>query len=665
MEVRVAKSAGFCYGVANAVNTVYKNLDTAKICTLGQVVHNKKVTSDIERRGARAVERVDEIRPDETAVIRAHGVAPEVYREFEARGVAYIDCTCRDVRKIHNIVAENSAAGRFIIIAGDAAHPEIIGIAGFAGSKCRICENFEEIQNFVFEKNEKYAIVAQTTFLSDVYNDILCYISKLNVDINIYDTICKATANRQREAAQLAAWASKMIVIGDKNSSNSTKLYSICKNICQYAIFIETINDLQLNIFNADDKIGITAGASTSPDILKEALFFMSELENAKNNQSFEEMLDESFVTLHTGDVVKGTVIQVANGEVSVNLGYKSDGIIPRHDVTDDPTAVIEDLLKPGDVVEVYVVRVNDGEGNVQLSKKKIDAQKNYVEIEQAFADKTPMQGKIIDLVKGGLIALINGVRVFVPSSQISNRYVEDLTVFKGKELDFNILEYDRAKRRIVAGRKELATLEQTRNKERVFSSLEIGSRVTGVVSRIVDFGAFVDLGGIDGLIHISELSWGRVKKVKDVLAVGDTVTVNVLELDKEKGKISLSLKDISNDPWTSVPGKFTVGDIVEGKVVRMVPFGAFVELADGIDALIHISQIANRHIAKPDDVLKIGEVVKVKITEIDLANKKISLSKKEADGLGEATPEAETAADTDMPEEVASDEAAPAGDAE
>ena len=360
----------------------------------------------------------------------------------------------------------------------------------------------------------------------------------------------------------------------------------------------------------------------------------MSEIDNNVNDRTFEEMLDESFVTLHTGDVVKGTVIQIAGGEVSVNLGYKSDGVISRTEFSDDPNITPESVLKIGDEIEVFVVRVNDGEGNVLLSKKRLEVQKGYMEIEESFNNKTTVKGRVSEIVKGGLISLVKGVRVFVPSSQISSRFVENLEQFKGKEFDFQILEFDRSKRRVVGGRRELAMKEERAEKEKLFGGLEEGQRIDGTVSRIVDFGAFVDIGGADGLIHISEMSWGRVKKVTDVLKEGDSVTVVVLKVDKEKEKISLSLKDVNENPWSNVEEKYPIGAIVEGKVVRMVTFGAFVELEAGIDGLVHISQISQKHVVKPDDELAIGESISVRIVEVDKENKKISLSKKEADAI-------------------------------
>ncbi len=632
MEIILAKSAGFCFGVKRAVDCVYNNINHGKIYTYGPIIHNKHVISNLEKQGVKIIENFDDI-SNETVVIRSHGVPFSVYRELKDRDINYIDCTCPFVKKIHNIVEKcYRNEKRKIIIVGNKNHPEIIGINGWSDNTSIIVNSLEEAENVVIDENEKYALVVQTTYQSDIFKKISEVFEKYD-NLIIYNTICSATDDRQKEAACIAKRADKMIVIGDKSSSNTQKLFEICKKYCKNTFLCESIHNLQLNIFKKNDKIGLTAGASTPPDVIKEALYIMNEIES---KQSFEEMLNESLITLHTGDVVKGTVISVSNGEVSVNLGYKSDGIIPKNEFSNDPDVDPADVVKPGDEIEVFVVRVNDGDGNVLVSKKKLDANKGYEEIENAFNNKTTVKGKVVDVIKGGLIAVVNGMRVFVPSSQISNRFVEDLNEFKNKEFDFNILELDKAKRRIVAGRKELVQKEINEKRSKVFASVKAGDRIEGTVSRIVDFGAFVDIGGVDGLIHISEMSWGRVKKVSDVLAEGDKVVVTVLDVNTEKGKISLSLKDINNDPWKSAAEKYAVGNIVEGKVVRMVPFGAFVELEEGVDGLVHISQISQKHIAKPDDVLEKGQVIKAKVTDLDAENKKISLSIKEAEGKSE-----------------------------
>jgi 4-hydroxy-3-methylbut-2-enyl diphosphate reductase len=367
----------------------------------------------------------------------------------------------------------------------------------------------------------------------------------------------------------------------------------------------------------------------------------MSELlnpntENIEEAQSFKEMLDESLMTLKNGAVVKGTIVRVTNTEVIVDLGYKSDGIIIKTEFTDDSSAVLTEIAKPSGIVEVFVVRVNDGDGNVLVSKSKVDSQQNFKKIEEAFNEKTTLPGKITEVVKGGLSANILGARAFVPASQISARFEQDLEVFKGKEFNFNIIEFDRSKRpmRLVAGRNDLAVKEAEDAKKEIFGKIEVGSTVEGIVSRLVDFGAFVDFGGVDGLIHVSEVSWKRVRRPSDVLSIGDKVNATVVQIDPEKGKISLTLKDIKSDPWAGIAEKYPVGEIVEGTVARLAQFGAFVTLEEGIDGLVHISQIADRRINKPDEELTPGQSIQVKVMDIDLENRKISLSKREADAI-------------------------------
>lgn len=644
MEIVLAKSAGFCFGVKRAVDYAYSKAGQKNIYTYGPIIHNKTVTEDLDRKGVHITETFD-IEKDGELIIRSHGVPPQVYKTLEKEGIKYTDCTCPFVKKIHNIVQENYELGKNIIIVGNKDHPEIIGINGRSKNSAITINSVEEAENTNLDPNADYVLVVQTTFQISVFNDIISILNAKNKNIKVYNTICSATNDRQKEAVEIAKSVDKMVVLGDKKSSNTKKLYEISKKYCKNVFLCETICDLELKYLSINDRIGVTAGASTPPEIIKEAVKAMSEMEN----KSFEEMIDSSLVSLHTGDIVKGTVISVSDaGEVSVNLGYKSDGIIPRSEFSNDDSVNPAEVVKAGDEIEVFVVRVNDGDGNVQLSKKRVDADKNIVAIEEAFNNNEVVEGKVVEVVKGGLIALVNGVRAFVPSSQISNRYVDDLTQFVGQTLNFTILEFDRSKRRIVAGRKALVQKEIEEKRAKVFASIKPTDRIDGTVSRIVDFGAFVDLGGVDGLIHISEMSWGRVKKVSDVLKVGDNVKVTVLDVNPEKGKISLSLKDLNADPWKDAETKYAVGSVVTGKVVRMVSFGAFVELEEGVDGLVHISQIAYKHVEKPEDELTIGQEITAKVTELDVENKKISLSIKEtlerpakAEKVAEAAEEA------------------------
>lgn len=650
-NIRVAESAGFCFGVKRAIEMAYEAIGVEpKLYSYGQLIHNKTVTDDLASKGLQIVENLDGL-TEGTLLIRSHGVGKALYDEAEAKGLKILDGTCPFVKKIHNIVHEKLAEGMGIIIVGDGTHPEVIGINGWCENAAVILEDEEAAKTKEIPEKEKYAVVVQTTFRQAKFDKILGILQDRGVNMEVHNTICSATEKRQTEAEELSKTVDKMIVIGGKNSSNTQKLVEICAKNCGNTVHIETICDLVLNNFGKDDKIGITAGASTPPAIIKEVVVTMSEaLENAVQNlggseeATFEQMLEESLVTLHTGDVVKGTVIQVVNEEVSVNLGFKSDGIIARGEFSSDPTVIPSKTVQPGDEIEVFVVRVNDGDGNVMLSRKRIEAQKGIEEIEAAYNDKAVVTGTVTNVVKGGLIAVVNGVNVFIPSSQVSNRFIEDLSVFNGQELEFNIIEVDRVKRRFIGGRKALVEQEIAAKRAALFETIQAGSRVNGTVSRLTDFGAFVDLGGVDGLIHISEMSWGRISNPKEVLKEGQEVEVFVLDVDKEKGKISLSLKDADKNPWKLAAEKYAVGSIVEGKVVRMVPFGAFVELEPGVDGLVHISQIANKHVVKPEDELKVGEIINVKVLEVNPEQKKISLSKRQADAPVEEAPAEEAA---------------------
>lgn len=650
-NIRVAESAGFCFGVKRAIEMAYEAIGVEpKLYSYGQLIHNRTVTDDLASKGLEIVENLDGL-TEGTLLIRSHGVGKALYDEAEAKGLKILDGTCPFVKKIHNIVHEKLPNGMGIIIVGDGTHSEVIGINGWCENAAVILEDEEAAKTKEIPEKDRYAVVVQTTFRQAKFDKILEILQDRGVNMEIHNTICSATEKRQTEAEELSKTVDKMIVIGGKNSSNTQKLVEICAKNCGNTVHIETICDLVLNNFGKDDKIGITAGASTPPAIIKEVVVTMSEaLENAVQNlggseeATFEQMLEESLVTLHTGDVVKGTVIQVVNEEVSVNLGFKSDGIIARGEFSSDPTVIPSKTVQPGDEIEVFVVRVNDGDGNVMLSRKRIEAQKGIEEIEAAYNEKAVVTGTVTSVVKGGLIAVVNGVNVFIPSSQVSNRFIEDLSVFNGQELEFNIIEVDRVKRRFIGGRKALVEQEIAAKRAALFETIQAGSRVNGTVSRLTDFGAFVDLGGVDGLIHISEMSWGRISNPKEVLKEGQEVEVFVLDVDKEKGKISLSLKDADKNPWKLAAEKYAVGSIVEGKVVRMVPFGAFVELEPGVDGLVHISQIANKHVVKPEDELKVGEVINVKVLEVNPEQKKISLSKRQADAPVEEAPAEEAA---------------------
>lgn len=650
-QIEVAASAGFCFGVTRAVNLAYEAIETKKpLYSYGQLIHNQTVTDDLAQKGLQIVEDLDGL-TEGTLLIRSHGVGAELYEKAQAQGLEILDGTCPFVKKIHDIVHEKKAAGHGIIIVGDGKHPEVVGINGWCENSAVILEDIEAAQTKEIPPMDCYTIVVQTTFRQEKFDKILEILQQRGIQMDVHNTICSATEKRQKEAETLSQKVDAMVVIGGKNSSNTQKLFEICKKNCRNTVHIETKYDLVLNNLKKGDRIGITAGASTPPVIIKEVVVTMSEaLENAVQNlegseeATFEQLLEGTLVTLHTGDVVKGIVISVSDTEeVSVNLHYKSDGIIARGEFSSDPAVVPSKTVQPGDEIEVFVIRVSDGDGNVMLSRKRIEAQKGMEEIEAAYNNKTVVTGQVTQVVKGGLIAVVNGVNVFIPSSQVSNRFIEDLSVFNGQEMEFNIIEMDRVKRRIIGGRKALVEQEIAAKRAALFETVQAGTKVVGTVSRLTDFGAFVDLGGVDGLIHISEMSWGRISNPKEVLKEGQSVEVFVLDVDKEKGKISLSLKDADKNPWKLAAEKYAVGSIVEGKVVRMVPFGAFVELEPGVDGLVHISQIANKHVVKPEDELKVGEMIQVKVLEVNCDQKKISLSKRQAEAPAEEAATEET----------------------
>ncbi len=633
MNIIVAKSAGFCYGVRKAVNEVYNQLNENQVVTLGSIIHNKIVTEDLSKKGANIIENLDDYEKG-TLIIRSHGVSKDIIDEIENRNIPYKDCTCRDVKKIHDLVKSKSQEGYDIIIIGNENHPEVQGIIGWSLTDVTVITDENDCKINKVDSEKKYFLVAQTTYNIQSFNKTVEKLKKYIKNIEINNTICPATTVRQKEAIEIAKEVDVMIVIGDKKSSNSNKLFELCKKNCEKSYFIESISDLQLKFISNSGNIGITAGASTPQAIIKEAILFMSE----QFEQSFEEMLrEQEETTLRPRATVTGTVIKVVGEEVFVNVNYKSDGIIPYGEFSKDPAVKPANEVKPGDEIDVYVLTLNDGEGNVKLSRKRVEDLKSFYELETVFENKEVVEGKVVRAVNGGLIANIRGVDVFVPASQISATFVRDLKQFIGQELNFNIIEFNKMKNKVVAGRKELAAAEDAKKKEEIYAKITEGTTVEGTVRRVVDYGAFVDIGGIDGLVHISELAWNRVSKVTDVVNVNDKVTVQILEVNKEKGKIALSLKAVTPNPWDLVAEKYPVGSTIEGKVVRIVDFGAFVDIEPGIDALLHISQISNEHTEKVEDALKVGETVKAEVIELDLNNKKISISVKKLNA-----PEAE-----------------------
>jgi 4-hydroxy-3-methylbut-2-enyl diphosphate reductase len=633
----VAKSAGFCFGVNRAVQMVHTLLDEGKqVCTLGPIIHNPQTLRRFEQRGVQIVSRPDEVPDQTTLVIRSHGVAENVFNEIENRAIECCDATCPFVQKIHRIVAAESKAGKTILIAGDASHPEVEGIIGYCRSRCFVFKNADELQNILnqasFGREESICVVSQTTFRVNEWENCLKIIKRVYTNALVFDTICNATAIRQSEATELSRQCDAMIVIGGRQSSNTAKLFELCKKNCA-AYLVESADELPLSALSRVGCIGITAGASTPASIIKEVFDTMSELNQGAGPKedntegSFEEMLEESLKTLNTDEKVHGVVVGVTPSEVLVDVGRKQAGYVPASELSADPNAKPEDLVKVGDELDLLIMRTNDQEGTIMLSKRRFDAGKGWEKVAAAEEDQTVLDGVVTEIIKGGLIAVTNGVRVFVPASQATASRSDPIEDLLKKEVKFRIIEVNRGRKRAVGSIRSVLKDERKALAEKFWETAEVGKQYTGKVKSLTSYGAFVDLGGIDGMIHISELSWTRIKHPSEVVNVGDEVTVYIKGLDQEKGKISLGYKKPEDNPWVILEREYPIGSEVEVKIVGITTFGAFAQVIPGIDGLIHISQIADHRIEKPQDVLQINDVVKVKIIDIDFDKHRVSLS--------------------------------------
>lgn len=622
MEIQLAKTAGFCFGVKRAVDTVYSHTGEKNVYTYGPIIHNEEVVADLQNKGVGVIHNEDELRQltEGTVIIRSHGVTKDIYDLVEQRGLTLVDATCPFVRKIHKIVKKESEAGRQVIIIGNASHPEVEGIKGWCVSLPIVIETLEEAENFSVSGIKKLSIVSQTTFNYKKFKDLVEIIEKKGYDINVFNTICNATEERQVEAKAIAKNVDAMIVIGGKHSSNTQKLYEISKNECSNTFFIQTVEDLDKAQLVKAERIGITAGASTPNNIIKEVHISMSE-------KSFEQLLEESLVTIRNGEVVSGTIIDVKEDEIILNIGYKADGIITRNEYSNTPNLDLTQEVKVGDTMEAKVLKVNDGEGQVLLTYKRLAAEKGNKRLEEAFNNKEVLTAKVEQVLDGGLSVSVEGTRVFIPASLVSDTYEKNLGKYADQEINFVISEFNPRKRRIIGDRKQLLVAEKLEKQKELFAKISVGMEIEGVVKNVTDFGAFIDLGGADGLLHISEMSWGRVENPKKVFTVGQELKVLIKDIQGEK--IALSLKFPETNPWLNADEKYAVGNVVTGRVARMTDFGAFVELETGVDALLHVSQIAKEHIEKPSDVLKVGQEITAKVVDFRKEEKKISLSVK------------------------------------
>ena len=633
MRVTVAKTAGFCFGVRRAVELVEQAAQQEeRAVTLGPIIHNRHVVEHFARMGVRPVDDPAEVEPGATVIIRSHGVGRAVYDALAQKQAKILDATCPFVKRIHTIVSEAEQEGRQPIIIGTRTHPEIVAIAGWCRNPL-IFETAEELENWLLagenRPNLPLVLVSQTTSTKFLWKSCTEIVKKVCTNCKIFDTICKATENRQNEAAALARESQAMIVIGDAQSSNTKRLAQICREHCTHVSLVDNADQLCRADFEGVDNVSITAGASTPAWIIKEVNKTMSEITTVDTamEESFEALLEQSIKTLNKGDKVTGVVTAIGSTEVQIDLGTKHAGYIPYDEVSADPAVKPEDILSVGDEIEVFVVRVNDAEGTVQLSKKKLDGLKIWDDIEAACENKTVVEGNITEENKGGLVASVNGIRVFIPASQSGVAKGGDLSAMVGQTVKMKITEVNRARRRVVGSIRAVNAEARKAAVEKIWSEIEVGKKYLGTVKSLTSYGAFVDIGGVDGMVHVSELSWRRIKNPAEVVKVGDEIEVFVISFDPEKRKISLGYKTAEMNPWNQFMDKFSVGDVATVKIVKLMTFGAFAEIIDGVDGLIHISQIADRRIGKPEDVLSEGQEVEAKIIDVDVDNKRISLS--------------------------------------
>ena len=707
MEVIVAAKAGFCFGVKRAVDIARECLKSRDepVYTLGPLIHNHQVTDLLAREGIHIIEHLEQVTGPGILIIRSHGVAPETVRRAEQKGFEVVDATCPFVRKVQktalNLVHQNIP----LVVVGDPEHPEVKGIVGWSNNRAIVISDPEQARRL--GPISQVGVVAQTTQQLDNLNAVVQVLRDGGSRVQVFNTICLATAERQKETLELAGRVDAMLVLGGKNSANTSKLAQICRTTGIPVLWIETAAELDHNWFRGIGKIGITAGASTPGWIIEEVNRKMSEFaENNKEKDMTEELVDEQPVTgeekaeatdvstaetatevepaaeaapelepavesapenemnqemedavavknLKQGETIKGVVVQVNQDEVLVDVGAKTEGVVPLRELTCYSVDNPQEIVKVGDEIEVYVLKSEDNEGKLLLSKERADAEKAWSGLETYKDSGAPIKGVVREVVKGGLLVDV-GVRAFLPASLVEMGYVEDLSKYLNMEIDSRVIELNRGKRKVILSRKAILEEEHSRKREELMANLAEDLVVKGEVRRLTNFGAFVDIGGVDGLLHISEMAWYRINHPSDIVKVGDELEVMVLRVDRENEKVSLGLKQVLPNPWENVEQKYPTGSIVSAKVVRLAPFGAFVQLEPGVEGLIHISHLADRHVATPDEVVQEGEETDVKVLSVDPEEKRIRLSIREVNKEKNKAPARENP--PRQPEQPASD---------
>ncbi len=637
-EILTAANSGFCFGVKQAIEKTEEEIrrkaessSPGRIYTWGPLIHNKTVTDGLKEKGVSILDSLENVKPEDVIIVRSHGETKEFFEKARARNCKIIDATCPFVKKIQQLAEKAHRKGKQVVIVGDRLHPEVKGINGWCDNSAITVNSVEDAEGVLENHNRNlFFLVAQTTIKKELLDAVIRVFEINNVHVEVNNTICNATALRQKSCAELAEICDAMLIIGGRESSNTGKLFEISEKKCKKTFFVEKIEDLPLHQIAKCNKIGIAAGASTPECVIKEVIATMSE----KKEMSMEELLateaydlDGAMRLPRLNEVVNGTVHQVTENGIIVDMGCKKDGIIPKEEVTLEGDQKLTDLFKAGDEIQAKVVKTDDGEGVITLSKKKLEVNEHWNEINEALENKTTITVKVLRQVNGGVIAAYKEVSGFIPLSQLSDKYVENADEFIGKELPVKVTRVDLKRGRTVFSHKAILDEEKKKQIEAVWNSLNVGDVVEGTVMRFTDYGAFVDLGGIDGLLHISEISWGKLKHPQEVLQIGDRVKVKILSMNEEKGKISLGLKQTTPEPWSVIEEKYQVGQVVTGKVVQIKEYGAFVELEPGLDGLVHISEVAHKRVNDIAEELTLGQTVEAKILEIDTERKRISLS--------------------------------------
>ena len=654
-RIELAKNSGFCFGVKQAMEKteeqisrkIRENTDGI-IYTFGPLIHNRVVTDGLKGRGVLIADTLENITPQDVVIVRSHGETEAFFKEAGYRNIQIIDATCPFVRKIQILAAEAYRAGYQVVIIGDQNHPEVIGINGWCNQTALILDSKEKAEEVA---EDHLFIVCQTTIKKEMMEEVTDVFKRKKKHYVMNNTICNATSERQNNCKKLARKSDAMVIIGGKNSSNTQKLYQISKKICKNTFFIEKIADLPLHQVLKYNKIGVAAGASTPECVIKEVIATMSEQITEMNELNMMDLMDDIEKSLRLpriGETVNGKVHQVTEKEIIVNMGCKKDGVIPKDEVTLEGDQKLTDLFKAGDEIQAKVIKTDDGDGVILLSKKKLEVNAHWAEILEAYENKSIINVKVVRKVNGGVIGAYKEVSGFIPLSQISDKYVENPEEFIGQELAVKVTKVDQKRGRAVFSHKLILLEEKEQKKKEAWERLHVDDVVEGTVMRFTDYGAFVDLGGIDGLLHISEISWGKLKHPQEVLQIGDRVQVKILSMNDEKGKISLGLKQTTPEPWSVIDEKYWIGQVVTGKVVQLKEYGAFVELEPGLDGLVHISEVDNKRVTDIADELTVGQTVNAKILDIDTERKRISLSIKQA----LETPEAEKAEEVEAEDE-------------